>query len=175
MNNTSSIADDKVFFQLFDLFSPLSKFEWFTMLTIFPTLVFLYLLVLFVVYKNKSGDFRNPYYVFLLANGICDLAMLIYTVYSVLLDTVQNRVLGNFMDNVISFVFYWALGWYGTQIFSAMIATNRFFAIVFHNRYALYTVEHARILTLFGFVVSMAIPLPIITHNRFKYMALFKV
>jgi len=145
------------------------------MATFFPVSLFLYLIILFVVYRNESLNFNNPFHVLLLYNGFCDISMLIYSLYSILIDVAQKRVFGLWIDSLVSYLFYWALGWYGTQIFAALIASNRFFALVLYDRYALFTVGQARRLAWAGILLSLMIPLPILIDTGIEYISLFKV
>jgi len=171
--SNSSIPD------IFRIFLPLSPPEWVITLTVFPILLILYLTVLFVVFKNKNkpnSDFNNSYYNLLCGNGICDVAMLIYTVYTVIIDTVQARVFGKLIDSIVGYVFYWSVGWYGAQIFPALIATNRLVAILWFQHYDFwFSVRRAKISVLLGLLVSFAIPLPVAVYTGFMYTSVFKV
>jgi len=172
MSNDSFTID---IFELFDFFVPLSVFEWIVSLTVFPFLSILYIVVLYVVYKNKSHDYANPYYTMLFGNGICDIGMLIYTIYTIINDTAQKHVLGKSIDNIIGYVFYWSLGWYGVQIFGVLIASNRLIAIVWNHKYKSIEIKHARYLVFFGVLTSLVIPLPIAVDPGFGYLSIFKV
>jgi len=108
-NTTAQNPLDKFF-----VFSPLSLFEWATFHTVFPALVFLYLVVLFVVYANKSGHFSNAYFVFLFNHGLCDMYLALFTVYSIILDTAQKFLFGSVFDNFMAFLFF--ICYYSTQI-----------------------------------------------------------
>jgi len=174
MNNTTSIIDNS-WSSGFDIFIPVSITGWFMMATYFPVSLFLYLIILVVVLQNKSHNFNNPYYVLLLYNGYCDISMLIYSLYSIVLDVSESHVFGLWIDSLVGYFFCLGMGWYGTQIFSALIASNRFFALVFYDRYALFTVDHARRLAWAGMVMSLLIPLPLLIDTRIEYLSLYKV
>jgi len=175
MNDTEEWAFD--IYALFDIFVPLSRLEWAVTLTLFPFLVLLYITVIFKIYTDKSDDYRkNPFYTLICATAICDFGMHIYTVYSIVLDTVKYRFLGQKFDSLMAYVFYWALGWYGTQIFNVLVAFNRFYAFIFNSHYSsFFTKTKARVLSLIGIIVSLLIPLPVHIHTSFKYVSMFKV
>jgi len=170
MNNTTVNNPLDKFF----IFSTLSLFEWCTFLTVFPALVFLYLVVLFVVYANKSGNFSGAYFVLLFNHGLCDMFLALFTVYTIILDTAQKFLLGLIFDNFRGFLFFSC--YLATQIFSALIATNRFFTIVFFKRFQTYfTVRQARIQSIIAILIACMINAPIFIKSGFSYLPLTKV
>jgi len=163
---------------LFDQFSPLSPAEWMITLSLFPCLLISYLTVMRKICADSSDDDykKNPFYTLIRWTAICDFSMHIYTVYTVLMDSFKCRFLGVKFDILFGYLFYWALGWYGSQICNVLVATNRFYAILFNVHYRLeYTKVKARVVSLVAVLVSLIIPVPIMLHTTFEYFSMFKV
>uniref|UniRef100_A0A915KKH7 NADH dehydrogenase subunit 6 n=1 Tax=Romanomermis culicivorax TaxID=13658 RepID=A0A915KKH7_ROMCU len=80
---------------------------------------------------NVIREYSNPFYTLLVANGISDFGMLIFSIYSFMYDLLNYPYLGVWVDSLIAYIFYWSLGWYCTQMFTLAITLLYFSCLVF--------------------------------------------
>uniref|UniRef100_A0A915I8R9 7TM GPCR serpentine receptor class x (Srx) domain-containing protein n=1 Tax=Romanomermis culicivorax TaxID=13658 RepID=A0A915I8R9_ROMCU len=84
--------------------------------------------------------------------------------------------LGENIDSFLGYIFYWALGWYGTEIFALVITTNRLAAIIFNSLYKQYFgIKSARIICLATFVSALILVTPNCAMFGFHYVPRYKV
>lgn len=183
MNNISlyylSYAPTTPYLQLLNdiqyLITFTTTYETVIMLTVFPFLFLLYLLIVFIIFKNPN-QFRNSYYTLVVGLAVSDFAMLLYTIYAFIYDVVGFPYFGRVVDATFSFVLYFVLGWYSTQIYSVLLATNRFFAIVFFLLYKkTFSVKISLIWIIFCILLSFSLACPMWLYVQFLYIPKYKV
>lgn len=176
-NNSSALSweDTITAFLSGRLVTKIIMYENVIMVTVFPCLFTSYLVVLYLMLTNWS-EFKNSYYVLILGLSISDLAMLLYTLYGYLYDLIGYPYLGSFINTVLSFVFYWVLGTYSTQIYCIFLSTNRFFAVVFFLLYRQkFSMKVSLWLIAINVTCSFAIVSPLLMYFKILYVPKFKV
>uniref|UniRef100_A0A915J117 7TM GPCR serpentine receptor class x (Srx) domain-containing protein n=1 Tax=Romanomermis culicivorax TaxID=13658 RepID=A0A915J117_ROMCU len=145
--------------------------EFSTTVILVPLLCSTYILVLFTLIRDQYKEYRNPFYTFIVFDGVCDLCMMIFSIYSFVYDLFGYSYLGEKIDSFLGYVFYWALGWYGTEIFAFVITTNRLAAIIFNSLYEQYFgIKSARIICLVTFVSAFVLVTPNCVMFGFHYV-----
>lgn len=158
-----------------DLSTSTTTYETVIMLTLFPFLFSLYVFTVCVIVKNPK-DFRNSYYTLILGLAASDFAMLLYTIYSFIYDIVGFAYLGRSVDAALSFLLYYVLGWYSTQIYTVLLASNRFFAIVLFLIYKKYfSVKLSLIWISCCISVCFTLWCSMLVYVQFLYLPRFKV
>lgn len=113
----------------------ISLVEWIFQFGVVPCLIFLYVSVLLTISLCKT-DFKNPFFIFVIALGISNLTLIIYLYHQFFCCFFNGNYLGKTFDAVITFIFI-SIGWYSALYLNVLISLNRFSAIVLFSKYKL--------------------------------------
>lgn len=123
----------------------ISTFYWVLQFGLLPPLLFLYSLVLFVMFRNKS-DFKNSYFTLILSLGVSDFVILLYLYHGFFCCLFRGNYLGVTVDAIITFIMT-SLGWFNGLYLKMFISVNRFVAIAMFDKFKqIWTLNRTRML-----------------------------
>lgn len=152
MNNTSSGNGS----------SPTCKIStiyWILQFGLLPPLMFLYALILFVIFRNKSA-FKNSYFTLILSLGLSDFVILIYLYHGFFCCLFRGNYLGVTVDAILTFTLT-SLWWFNGLYLNVFISINRFVAIALFAKYKqIWTLNKTRIVAVSCAVLGVLSTIP---------------
>lgn len=131
-----------------------SLLYWITQTLFFPILIALYVIILVIIYKYKSSDFQNSYFILITGLGMADLISLTIFLYDFIWCFCDNTKLVT-VDKITKFL-YGGIGWYCSIYLNVFIALNRFVAIAFYSYYKrIWTRIRTKIIVTFCFISGL--------------------
>lgn len=143
----------------------ISTTYWIFQIIVYPTLLILYCIVVYILCKYRTTDFKNSYFTLILALAFGDMISFVMFTYDFFDCYYQNNFEG-VLAAVVDALYY-SFGWWNIIFLNIAVSLNRFTAIVYFSRYRqVWTEPRTKLVVALCVILSL---IPATSHMLIVY------